>query len=87
MPLEYNLLGLSLREEDAEKVASGQRRGLRGYPCPAFWRYARKWGGDAILGVDAHDPKALTNVGLWNRGRQQLLDMGYTVIDHLEMEE
>lgn len=87
MPLEYNLLGLSLREEDAEKVASGQRRGLRGYPCPAFWQYARRWNNDAIIGVDAHDPKALTDVGLWNRGRQQLLDMGYTVIDHLEMEE
>ena len=81
MPLEYNLLGLSIREEDA---AEGRR--CRGYPSPAFWRYARKWENDAILGVDAHEPEALTDEGLWNLGRRQLEDMGYTVIDHLEME-
>ena len=86
IPLEYNLLGLSLREEDAAEVAAGRRDGVRGYPSLAFWQYARKWGNDAILGVDAHEPEALTNEGLWNRGRQQLEDMGYTVIEHLDME-
>ena len=86
IPLEYNLLGLSLREEEAAEAAAGQRDGARGYPCPPFWQYARKWGNNAILGVDAHEPEALTDAGLWSRGRQQLEAMGYTIIDHLDME-
>ena len=86
MPLEYNLLGLSIREEDAAAVAAGRRDGVRGYPCPPFWQYARKWNNDAILGVDAHDPEALADEGLWHRGRRQLEDWGYTIIDHLNME-
>ena len=78
MPLECNLLGLSIRERD--NALDGR---WRGYPCPAFWQYARKWGNDAILGVDAHEPEALTNEALWLRGRQTLDAMGYHVIDHL----
>ena len=82
MPLEYNLAGLANRER-----AEAEGRPCRDYPCPAFWQYARKWGNTAIIGVDAHDPQALTDVPLWKRAERQLIDMGYTVIDHLEMED
>ena len=81
MPLEYNLAGLESRERDE---AEGRAR--RGYPCPAFWRYARKWENETIIGVDAHEPQSLTDVPLWERAARRLTDLGYTIIDHLEME-
>ena len=87
MPIEYNLAGLSGRERDYGAAAAKQYGGRRGYPCPAFWQYARKWDNNAIIGVDAHDPGDLTDTALWERARRQLTDMGYTIIEHLEMEE
>ena len=81
MPIEYNLAGLSSREED-----EAEGRPSRGYPCPAFWLYARKWGNRAIIGVDAHDPPSLTDTAMWQRAARQLTDMGYTIMDHLDME-
>lgn len=88
IPLEYNLLGLSVRERDylAARNQREDKSGWRGYPCPAFWQYARKWHNDAILGVDAHEPEALSDVPLWERGRRELTEMGYHLIDHLDME-
>lgn len=76
MPLEYNLLGL-------EDLLAG---GKRGYPSAAFWQYARKWDMDAILGVDAHGPWNLSDQVVWARGEQNLKEMGYHLIDHLDME-
>ena len=76
MPLEYNLLGL------VDRLA-GEKRG---YPCPAFWEYARKWDVPAIVGVDAHAPWELTDQVVWNRGQQELQGMGYQILDHLNME-
>lgn len=76
LPLEYNLLGL----------ASQLQGDGRGYPHRDFWRYARKWDNDVILGVDAHAPSHLTRSDLWERGRQNVLALGYRLVDHLEME-
>ena len=76
MPLEYNLLGLVGR-------LAGDKRG---YPCPAFWQYARKWDNDVLLGVDAHGPWDLKDHVVWDRGTQDVLGMGYHLIDHLDME-
>lgn len=81
MPIEYNLAGLSNRER-----AMAKGRPCHDYPCPAFWQYARKWDNVAIIGVDAHEPDALADVPLWTRGKQALTDLGYTVIDHIDME-
>lgn len=86
MPIEYNLAGLSGRERDYSREAASQYGGVRGYPCPAFWQYARKWDNLAIIGVDAHDPPSLTDTALWQRAARQLTDMGYTIMDHLDME-
>lgn len=72
VPLEYNLLG--------------QLEGV-GYPSRAFWTYAAKWHNPVILGVDAHDPAhflAEDNIAL---GRRRVLDLGYTLIDHLPMDD
>ncbi|MCH5286427.1 MAG: histidinol-phosphatase [Christensenellaceae bacterium] len=86
MPIEYNLAGLVGRERDYSPDAAGQYGGRRGYPSPAFWQYARKWNNDAIIGVDAHEPGSLADVPLWERAKRDLTDMGYHLIDHLNME-
>lgn len=76
MPIEYNLLGLDT-----------QLRGFsRGYPSAPFWEYAKKHNNTVILGVDAHEPAHLADVSLWDTGRQNVLDMGYTLTDHLDLE-
>ena len=77
MPLEYNLLGLAV-----DRLTGGKR----GYPCPPFWQRARRWDNDVILGVDAHDPGSLTDEVVWARAKQEVLDMGYRLIDQLDME-
>ena len=87
MPIEYNLAGLSGRERDYKGGASQQYSGRRGYPSPAFWRYARKWNNVAIIGVDAHEPDALADAVLWQRAEEKLKAWGYTVTDHMDMED
>lgn len=77
MPIEYNLLGLAAQ-------LSGTNRG---YPHPDFWRCVRKWDNNVILGVDAHHPEHLRDAALWERGRKNVLNMGYRLVDHLEMED
>lgn len=82
MPIEYNLAGLTSREID---LVMGRRS--RGYPSPAFWQYARKWNNVAIIGVDAHEPDALADAALWQRAEEKLRAWGYTVTDHMDMED
>lgn len=77
MPLEYNLLGLD-----------GQLKGFsRGYPAKPFWDYARKYDNTVILGVDAHEPGNLSDLPLWEKGRENVLARGYRLVDHLNLEE
>lgn len=71
MPIEYNLLGL-LNELQGHS---------RGYPDADFWRYARKWDNDVIIGVDAHDPGHLTDEGLWDVGMERLRALGCRIVD------
>ena len=76
MPLEYNLLGLR------DRLAGDKR----GYPCPAFWDYARKWSNTVILGVDAHAPWDLSDQVVWERGKRDVLGLGYQLTEQLSME-
>ena len=70
MPLEFNLLGLG-----------DEMRGRhRGYPHPDFWRYIRKWDNDVIIGVDAHDPGALTNHTVWQEAERRLSALNITPV-------
>lgn len=73
MPIEYNLLGLQ-----------GELTGHpRGYPNTEFWRYARKWDNDVILGVDAHDPAQLRNNHVWNTALQRLSALDYHLVNDI----
>lgn len=70
MPIEYNLLGLK-----------DELRGhSRGYPHADFWQYVCKWDNDVILGVDAHDPDALTDTGTWAIAQERLAALGCRVV-------
>lgn len=53
IPLEINLEGL--------------RRKIQ-YPSPVFWEIAASVGNDAILGLDAHNPKVFEDKALQERG-------------------
>ena len=86
IPLEYNLLGLTVREREHRASLGQGGNSWVGYPCPAFWQYGSKWHNDAILGVDAHEPEPLSDTALWERGKRELTEMGYHLIDHLDME-
>lgn len=70
MPIEFNLLGL----------ADEMRGHSRGYPHRDFWRYIRHWDNDVIIGVDAHDPAALTNATVWQEGMRRLDELNITPI-------
>lgn len=72
LPIEYNLLG--------------QYEGV-GYPSGAFWRYAAKWHTPVILGVDAHEPAHFLAADNITRGEKFLADLGYTIVDHLPMDD
>lgn len=76
MPLEYNLQGL------IDRLAGDDQ----GYPCPPFWEYIRKWDNPVILGVDAHGPWDLGDQIVWERGKRDVLERGYQLIDHLDLE-
>lgn len=76
MPIEYNLLGLL-----------GELTGHpRNYPNPDFWRYARKWDNDVIIGVDAHEPAHLRNTVTWDTAIKRLDALGYRIVDHFHKE-
>lgn len=79
MPLEYNLLGRSEQLDGTDDPNSG-------YPSAPFWAYARRYNCPVIRGVDAHDPHDLANASVWTLGTQELEALGYTILDHLEME-
>ena len=72
IPLEFNLLG--------------QLEGV-GYPSQAFWEYARKWNNPVIFGIDAHDPAHFLAADNIERGQKRVAVLGYTILDHLPMDD
>ena len=51
IPLEYNLAG----------AAYNDIMNTTQYPHPEFWKIAAEVGNKTIIGVDAHEPKAMEN--------------------------
>ena len=70
MPLEFNLLGLG----------DEMRGRSRGYPHRDFWQYIRKWDNDVIIGVDAHEPAALTNGTVRAEALRRLNELSITPV-------
>lgn len=69
--LEYNLAG----------VAYNEKVGKCMYPHPEFWKIAAEVGNTAIIGVDAHDPKALAHDKYRDEGIQFLQEIGIEIAD------
>ncbi len=70
MPLEINLLGI--------------REG-RHYPNRFFWEVAAEEGCEAILGCDAHSPKALNTPSVEREALAMAKDLGLKVLDTVEL--
>lgn len=73
IPLEYNLLG----------IAHGKSDGRQGYPYPDFWRLAGKMGATAVIGIDAHDPKAYLDLELHENAERTLKSLGVKLTDKI----
>jgi histidinol-phosphatase (PHP family) len=72
IPLEYNLLTRFEKAGAATPV-----------PCPEFWHIAASEGCTAIIGVDAHDPKALATNVYYDQAAKELKELGIKTIDHI----
>lgn len=75
VPLEYNLLGFAHGIED----------GRQGYPYPDFWHIAGEMGATAVIGIDAHEPKAFLNKELRNKAIETLASYGLKLTDTIEL--
>lgn len=73
MPLEYNLAGAAYNHSMHQEA----------YPHHAFWEVAAEVGNTAIIGVDAHDPRALMSDDLREEGLRFLRSLGMTITDEL----
>ena len=73
MPLEYNLNGAAYNDV----MHTTQ------YPHPKFWEIAAEIGNDAIIGVDAHEPKAMSDATYWNQAIAYLNALHMNLIDQL----
>lgn len=75
IPLEYNLLGITHSKND----------GRVGYPYPKFWRIAGEMGATAVIGIDAHDPKAYLDKQLHEEAENKLKNLGVRLTDKIKM--
>ena len=73
MLLEYNLAG----------AAYNRAMHVEAYPHHAFWEIAAQMGNTAIIGTDAHDPRALMDDTLREEGLDRLRKLGIQVCDSL----
>lgn len=73
IPLEYNLNG----------AAYNDIMHTTQYPHPKFWEIAAQVGNDAIIGVDAHEPKAMSDDTYWNQAVDFLNGLQINILDHL----
>lgn len=74
IPIEYNLLGFSHSKND----------GKQGYPYPEFWLLAAEMRAKAIIGVDAHVPKAYGNAELFEEARENLRKLGIETVEGIK---
>ena len=74
IPIEYNLLGFLHSKND----------GKQGYPYPQFWDLAAEMGAKAIIGVDAHVPKAFLNTELFEEAKANLRKLGIETVEGIK---
>ena len=72
IPLEYNLLGMSLG---------------RNYPTDGFWCLCAELGPKVIIGCDSHDAERVANKDELARAREYLDSLGLSVLDKIELKK
>ncbi|MCM1544382.1 MAG: histidinol-phosphatase, partial [Ruminococcus sp.] len=75
IPIEYNLLG----------IEHGKAAGKVGYPHPEFWKIAGEMNATAVIGIDAHDPKAYLDTKTHHEAEQLLARLGVKLTDKIKM--
>lgn len=75
IPIEYNLLG----------IEHGKAAGKVGYPYPEFWKIAGEMHATAVIGIDAHDPKAYLDTDTHKRAEELLTGLGVMLTDKIKM--
>jgi histidinol-phosphatase (PHP family) len=78
VPLEFNLSGF---QHPARGV-----RGL-GYPSYEFWQIAAQEGVRAVIGLDAHSPERLGEIGLYDLAVQYLFALGIPCVISLSRQK
>lgn len=73
--LEYNLEGAIAYREPGEI----------GYPCLEFWKIAAEVGNRTIIGIDAHDPKSLSDTKRFDEAKALLIGLGLEVVDEIPL--
>ena len=74
IPLEYNIGMMDYNQAFGELT----------YPHPEFWHIAANEGCTAIIGVDAHDTKALEYSGYYDQAYETLKELKIKTIDRIE---
>lgn len=75
LPMEYNL-------HDRFRFAGYNDDG---YPHPKFFEIVYEEGADVIIGVDAHEPRELSDPAQWNRAEKELERFGARRFTHLDL--
>lgn len=74
IPLEYNLAGLQVSEMMHTDI----------YPHPKFWEIAASVGNKVIIGVDAHDNRALSNTYYYDKAVKTLEKLGMERVENID---
>lgn len=75
MPMEYNV---------HDRFISGITH-RKSYPDPEFFEIVRQEGVRVLIGLDAHEPRELSDPTQWNRAMRELEPFGGLLMDHLTL--
>ncbi len=70
IPLEYNVLGLRKSEDEGREL----------YPYSEFWRIAKQVGNKAVIGIDAHSPKQISDMSFTFKAESFLSRQGLEIV-------
>lgn len=79
VPLEINLKGTKYGKSTYNGIESYR------YPNLMFWQIASNYMIDAIVSADAHAPIYLMEMDFFETLKQDFIDLGINIIDHLEI--
>lgn len=57
----------------------------KSYPDPEFFEIVRQEGVRVLIGLDAHEPRELSDPTQWNRAMRELEPFGGLLMDHLTL--